>query len=180
MRSARAVLWTGSRLLSYPSPPFWKALPEVERSVADLPRSPRGRFERFLGHLRASDPLDVEQEYVRTFDLTDRTSLYLTYSRFGEGRDRGAALAALGARYRHAGFTLDTRELPDYLPLVLEFLAFASDPDAAPIAEELYGAVEGLAADLDSAHSPYADPVAPMPDALRAVASAPVAPRWGR
>ena len=180
MRSPRGVLWVGSRLLSYPSGKFWQELPALERSVADLARSARDPFERFILHLHQTDPLDVEEEYVRTFDLTDHASLYLTYSRDREGRDRGPALAALLARYRAAVLEIESRELPDYLPLLLEFLALRSDSDAAPLAGEFARKVSDLASALTAGGSPYADVVTPAAGALHTLAAGPAARWWGR
>ena len=97
------------------------------RRAADVPRpqpGPAGRPWRWLRRAAAARP---PRHHVETFDLTRRCSPYLTYYRYGDTRQRGMALLALKHTYRRAGFEPAERELPDYLPVVLEFAALAGD-----------------------------------------------------
>lgn len=180
MKDQRELLWAASRLLSYPSSELGERLLEIERSARELPPGPRVRFGRFISHARSTELIELQQEYVRTFDLSDRTPLHLTYSQLGDGRDRGATLAALKGRYRAAGLDPQGSELPDFLPMVLEFVAIAPDAAAREVAGEFAPTVAKLAAGLEAARSPYADIVAPVADVLRALAPGPTMRWWGR
>lgn len=119
-----------------------------------------------MRHVRTTDPWELQEEYVRTFDLTDQSPLYLTYVQNGDGRDRGRALLALKERYQAAGLEPEGRELPDYLPMVLEFLSLAPEPVACEVAHEFKGAVAQIGANLRARESPYADVLDPVLDAL--------------
>jgi nitrate reductase molybdenum cofactor assembly chaperone NarJ/NarW len=96
--------------------------------------------------------------YVETFDLRRRCALYLTYYRHGDTRKRGMAMLEFKAAYRAAGFEPVADELPDYLPMVLDFAALH------PRGEQLLRAhradLELLLRALRQAESPYADVVA--------------------
>jgi nitrate reductase delta subunit len=95
----------------------------LEAEAARLPRPAATGFGQLLGWLRATSPDEVAQHYVATFDLRRRCALYLTYYRYGDTRKRGMALLTFKAAYRAAGFEPAADELPDYLPLVLDFAA---------------------------------------------------------
>lgn len=116
-----------SVLLQYPTAALFAGLDHVDTAVRALPaRQGRERFARFLDWLRTTPPTETAQHYVATFDLRRRCALYLTYYRHGDTRKRGMALLEFKAAYRAAGFTPSDDELPDYLPLMLEFAALAT------------------------------------------------------
>lgn len=77
----------------------------------------------FLRDLTAQDMLDVQASYSELFDRGRATSLLLFEHVHGESRDRGQAMVDLMAQYEQHGLQLDSRELPDHLPLYLEYLA---------------------------------------------------------
>lgn len=108
-------------LLDYPDDEL------LDRRGRVAARAP-GRLGPFVTWWAAADGRLLRERYVADFDLASRTSLYLTYHRFGDRRERGRALIALKRLYREAGWELEHWELPDYLPLVLEFAAV--EPDA--------------------------------------------------
>jgi nitrate reductase molybdenum cofactor assembly chaperone NarJ/NarW len=166
VRDHRELLWIASRLLSYPSPDARPELLGVDRPVQGLPRKARTSLERFLRHVRTTDPWELQEEYVRTFDLTDQSPLYLTYVQNGDGRDRGRALLTLKERYHAAGLDPEGRELPDYLPMVLEFLSLAPEPVAREVAREFKAAVAHIGASLKASGSPYSDVLDPVLDTL--------------
>ncbi|TFD24046.1 respiratory nitrate reductase subunit gamma [Cryobacterium lyxosi] len=88
------------------------------------------KFEGFLGYLSKTDLGTLQRRYVETFDLSKHHPLYLSYWTDGDTRRRGDALAAFKKVYRQTDFLTNTHgELPDFLPLVLEFAAIA-DPVA--------------------------------------------------
>jgi nitrate reductase delta subunit len=93
------------------------------------------------------------------FDRGRRCCLYLTWWSDGETRRRGGALAALKQRYRAAGVELDTTELPDFLPAVLEYAATADLADGLALLQEHRAGIELLRLALLDAATPYAPPV---------------------
>jgi nitrate reductase molybdenum cofactor assembly chaperone NarJ/NarW len=101
----------------------------------------------------------MTQHYVEIFDTRRRCCLYLTWWTDGETRRRGSALAALKARYRTAGVELDTTELPDFLPVVLEFAATADLAAGLQLLQEHRAGIELLRLALLDAGTPYARPV---------------------
>ena len=151
-----------SVLLQYPTMALFDG---VDVLAAQAPRG----FDRFLGWLRSTSPTLVAQHYVETFDLPGgrggssprsrqcRCALYLTYYRYGDTRKRGMAMMAFKSAYRAEGFEPSDAELPDYLPMVLDFAA------ATPRGEKLLRAhradLELLLRGLRDAPSPYADVV---------------------
>ena len=100
------------------------------------PKPARAAFAQFLAWLRVTPPTEVAQHYVETFDLRRRCALYLTYYRHGDTRRRGMAMIIFKTAYRDAGFVPCDDELPDYLPMVLEYAALA-DPERFAHAQEI-------------------------------------------
>ncbi|MGO9684396.1 MAG: nitrate reductase molybdenum cofactor assembly chaperone [Beijerinckiaceae bacterium] len=115
-----------SALLSYPSEEMRQALPEIadviHASQIVAPRERRDLLD-LIDELRGDDLLAVEERYVDLFDRGRALSLHLFEHLHGESRDRGEAMVELKQIYERAGFELSTRELPDYLPVVLEYLS---------------------------------------------------------
>jgi nitrate reductase delta subunit len=146
-----------SVLLRYPDERLAEAREELEAAAAALPRSPEKRsVEQFVAYLLQSSPSELAQRYVETFDLRRRTSLYLSYYVHGDTRKRGMALLRLKRLYAAAGLELAREELPDYLPLMLEFAALAPDGAGEGLVREHRAALELLRANLHEAESPYA------------------------
>ncbi|WP_206051868.1 nitrate reductase molybdenum cofactor assembly chaperone [Nocardioides ferulae] len=147
-----------SLLLTYPDAELRGAAAELAAAVAEIGDDEvRGQLTRFLVWFAASEGADVEQHYVRTFDLRRRSGLYLTYYLHGDTRKRGLALLTLKQRYRAHGLRLRDGELPDLLPVVLEFAAVAGPGDGeAPLRQHRQG-LELLRLALVEAGSPYRD-----------------------
>jgi nitrate reductase delta subunit len=105
-----------------------------------VPAPRRGTIAALASQIEGGDLLDVEARYVELFDRGRSLSLHMFEHVHGESRDRGQAMVSLLERYRQAGLDVSARELPDYIPLFLEFLS-TRDPaeakallgDAAPI-----------------------------------------------
>ncbi|WP_245184540.1 nitrate reductase molybdenum cofactor assembly chaperone [Halomonas salinarum] len=128
MLSLRAL----ARLLDYPSAELQAAAGELEGVIAAearLEAGLRARLTDWCRRMAETDLLDQQAEYVGLFDRGRSTSLLLFEHVHGESRDRGQAMVDLLAEYRAAGFELDARELPDYLPLFLEFLSTRSEAE---------------------------------------------------
>jgi nitrate reductase delta subunit len=144
-----------SVLLQYPTAALFDGIGVLDAEAARLPRSCAAPFGRFLGWLHATPPDQVAQHYVATFDLRRRCALYLTYYRYGDTRKRGMAMLAFKAAYRAAGFDPTNSELPDYLPLVLDFAAL--HPRGEKLLRTHRADLELLLRALRDARSPYAD-----------------------
>ncbi len=145
-----------SVLLQYPTVALISGLDHLGAvAAATQPRATRQAFGRFLAWLRATPPDQVAQHYVATFDLRRRCALYLTYYRFGDTRRRGMAMLEFKAAYRAAGFEPSDAELPDYLPMVLDFAALT--PRGTALLRRHRADLELLRHALHEAGTPYAD-----------------------
>ncbi|HEX5407861.1 MAG TPA: nitrate reductase molybdenum cofactor assembly chaperone [Pseudonocardiaceae bacterium] len=154
----------GSILLRYPDDRVLAHLDDVTAAIpAITDAASREALARLTDWLAARTPTEAAAHYVDTFDHTRRRSLHLTYYRYGDTRKRGMALLALKHTYRQAGHPAPDEELPDFLPLMLEFAALAPEPGRRLLAMCRAG-VELLADALRQRDSPYAGVV----DAIRA------------
>jgi nitrate reductase delta subunit len=154
------VLQAASVCLQYPDDTVLPMLPLVRRAVDQLrPETPRERLTAFLDAAAATPLTRMAEHYVEVFDTRRRCCLYLTWWSDGETRRRGGALAALKARYRTAGVELDTTELPDFLPAVLEFAATADLAAGLQLLQEHRAGLELLRLALLEAATLYAGPV---------------------
>ncbi|WP_063833850.1 nitrate reductase molybdenum cofactor assembly chaperone [Nocardia sp. NRRL WC-3656] len=151
-----------SVLLAYPTASLPAGVDELDAAAASTPRTSREAFGRFLTWLRSTSPTAVAEHYVATFDLRRRCALYLTYYRHGDTRMRGMSLLEFTTAYRTAGFEPTTAELPDYLPLVLEFA------DLHPRGEAL---LRRHRADLELLHRALASADTPYIAIIEAVAA---------
>ncbi len=168
-----------SLMLQYPDPELVDARPTVAAAVRALPESSAAtELSTFTDWFTHQDPETLARHYVEMFDLRRKSSLYLTYYLHGDTRRRGMALLALAQRYRAAGWDTDGGELPDHLPVVLEFAAL-SGPGAgeAPLRQHRRG-LRLIHRALTDADSPYRHVLAalltllppPTQDDLKAVA----------
>jgi len=148
-----------SVVLQYPTAALFDGLAELDGCAATVsPKPARERFARFLDWLRHTPPTEVAQHYVQTFDLRRRCALYLTYYRYGDTRKRGMAMVVFKTAYRNAGFDPSDDELPDYLPMVLDFAALC--PRGERLLHGHRDDLELLRRALDKAQSPYRDVIA--------------------
>lgn len=120
-------------LLSYPTEEIQDAATELRSALAVealVPHPQRSALDRLVDELATGDLFDLQERYVLLFDRTRSLSLHMFEHVHGESRDRGQALVELMQLYASRGLELDTRELPDYLPLFLEFLALLPEGEA--------------------------------------------------
>jgi nitrate reductase molybdenum cofactor assembly chaperone NarJ/NarW len=144
-----------SVLLQYPTAALLDGLGQLESAASGMPRrAQRDAFGRFLGWLAATEPGEVAAHYVATFDLRRRCALYLTYYRYGDTRKRGMAMLTFTAAYRAAGYEPDGGELPDYLPMVLDFAALS--PRGESLLRAHRADLELVRRALHQADTPYA------------------------
>jgi nitrate reductase molybdenum cofactor assembly chaperone NarJ/NarW len=115
-----------SALLCYPEEDLFAhrgELAAVIREEAVLPEEDQLAIIGFMEELSARNLLDAQSEYVETFDRSRSLSLLLFEHVHGESRDRGQAMVDLMKVYEDNGFEISVRELPDYIPLFLEYLS---------------------------------------------------------
>ncbi len=165
-----------SALLSYPEEELIGALPEIETALDETPQI-RTQLQPLIDHLRSHDLIALQEAYVADFDRSRQNSLYLFEHIHGESRDRGDALLDLLREYQRHGFEPDDRpgsacEMPDYLPLFLEFLSMLEADRAAQLLGDAVNVVALVGDRLVQKGSPYAcifgvlqtlSPVVPQP-----------------
>jgi nitrate reductase delta subunit len=148
-----------SKLLDYPDAALLEALPEVReraRSGAGLEPEERAALATFLDHLETLALTEQQAAYVMTFDLTPEHALHLTHHLFGDDKNRGPALIDLTEFYKEFGLELAANELPDYLPLMLEFAAELTEDESRMFFSQWLKVLKQLANNLAEAQSPYA------------------------
>jgi nitrate reductase molybdenum cofactor assembly chaperone NarJ/NarW len=158
-QSCRAV----ACLLGYPDDTLRAALGEIEAVVAAEPAlSPDARagLQALIRQLRRGESFEVEARYVDTFDRGRATSLHLFEHVHGDSRDRGPAMVDLLQTYEQAGLYLAPGELPDYLPVALEFAATQDAAIARDFLGEMAHILNALHSALVQRHSPYAAAIA--------------------
>ena len=125
----RAVWQAASLLLGYPDEQLQQRLDAVEALLAHADAKSAQLLGRTVTALRAADPMAAAVEYVDTFDMRRRSTMFLTYWTGGDTRNRGMQILAFATAYREAGVEPPPGEGPDHLPVVLEFAATV-DPEA--------------------------------------------------
>lgn len=153
-RSLKAL----SLILSYPTPELQAAMPEIGgvlASDARLATDARQALRPLLDELGERDIYALQETYVGLFDRSRTLSLNLFEHVHGESRDRGGAMVDLLETYREGGFEPATAELPDHLPLLLEFLALRPIAEARRMLADAAHILEALSARLDRRDSPY-------------------------
>lgn len=147
-----------SLVLSYPSVELQKAMPEIGGVLASdtrLTAAARRALRPLLDELRDRDIYDLQENYVGLFDRSRTLSLNLFEHVHGESRDRGGAMVSLVEMYREAGYDPATSELPDHLPVLLEFLATRPFAEAQDTLADAAHILEALNARLVRRESGY-------------------------
>lgn len=163
-----------SALLCYPEAELIEALPEFQTALQEWPelQAQAGRLNSFLGYLNSHSLRELQERYVATFDRNRNHALYLFEHVYGEDRDRGSAMVDLLEEYRSRGFELGNDELPDYLPVLLEYLSQVPSEHAQKLLGDAVHVVAHIGGKLEKSGSPYAvllqgitalSPVAPRP-----------------
>lgn len=147
-----------SLLLCYPDEELLGARADLAGAADGARPGPVGdALSRFCAWWADEDPISLQQHYVETFDLHKRCGLYLTFYGEGDRRARGQALLRLKRMYRAAGLPLEGSELPDYLPVMLEFAASAPGGRGEIVLREHRPALELLRSSLRERSTPYAE-----------------------
>ncbi len=145
-----------SLLLDYPDEAWFGRLDVLRPHLAGLPPQVAGPLHRFIEHAQEAGETEWQRQYVTTFDLKRKCSLYLSYFATGDTRRRGVALVTFLDAYRAAGWEFAADDLPDYLPAVLEFSARSDSKIAGALIASHREGIEVLRAALESMDSPWA------------------------
>jgi len=146
-------------LLDYPTVELQAAAVEIEQALREERAVPPAELDEvsvFIDRLRRSDIMDLQEQWVGLFDRSKRVALHLYEHSHGESRDRGQAMVNLALTYRMNGFELAASEMPDYLPLFLEFLSQVPEEPARRYLGQAIDIVEALRIRLEERDSPYA------------------------
>ena len=154
MKSLRAL----AALLTYPTAELVAAAGEI-RDVLDseavVPRAARAALHRLIDDLATGDLYDLQERYGLLFDRTRSLSLHLFEHVHGESRDRGQAMVDLLKLYEENGYTPTARELPDYLPLFLEYASTREPRAALELVRQPANVLAALRERLVKRDSPY-------------------------
>jgi nitrate reductase delta subunit len=148
-----------SLLLSYPEADLRAATGEMKTILAKerlVPANCLKGLSGLLDEIAAGDLYDLQERYVLLFDRSRSLSLHLFEHIHGESRDRGQAMVDLAQHYEQYGLELSARELPDFLPLFLEFLGTRPLPEALDLLEQPLSVIAALGERLRKRKSAYA------------------------
>jgi len=152
-----------SVLLHYPDQDLFDSLEEIESLAANLPLAEtKSAIQAFIGELKTQPLIRVQERYTAVFDMDPATTLNITYHAFGDNEQRAAALACLQHNYAQAGWARVTGELPDYLPLMLEFLSVCTHPGHAVAVWQCLQSMPPLVARLEKQAPVYAALLQPL------------------
>jgi nitrate reductase delta subunit len=147
-----------SLILSYPTRELQQAMSEIGAVLASdtrLTAAARRALRPLVEELAGRDIYDLEEQFVLLFDRSRTLSLNLFEHVHGESRDRGGAMVSLVETYRDGGFDPVTSELPDHLPVLLEFLSTRPFAEAQETLADAAHIFEALNARLVRRESPY-------------------------
>lgn len=164
MRQTLRIL---SALLRYPDAAVQQAAPQfgplLTREAALSPGQ-IAALQPLIDQLAEGDLLDVQEAYVALFDRGRALSLHLFEHVHGESRDRGQAMVDLRERYGAIGLEIAANELPDYLPMFLEYLSFLSPDRALDELAQPGVILSALAERLEERATPWAAPLRILAD----------------
>ncbi len=147
-----------SLLLDYPEEGLVHSLPELSSVLDEMPNCrAKSACREFLDYLGTNPLYRLQEQYTRTFDFHPAASLNLTCHSDTPGNERGLEMARFKQLYQDAGFDPAGRELPDFLPMVLEFMYLAPERTTVELWERIGPTVRVLALNLHQTQSPYAE-----------------------
>lgn len=159
MKPIRYTLRAIGTLLDYPQADR-KGMADAVRQALDderaLSSATRERLADFAAGLERGDAFELAETWVSTFDRGRMTSLHLFEHVHGDSRDRGPAMIDLSRTYASAGLLLGESELPDYLPVVLEFASTQPPEQARAFLGETTHILNAIFSALLQRASPYA------------------------
>ena len=148
-----------ARLLGYPDAELRGNLAELREALHQeraLPPQRLTELDALIDSLALAAPLDTEAAYVELFDRGRATSLHLFEHVHGESRERGPAMIDLVQNYEKAGLFLAEGEMPDFLPVVLEFTSTQPPREAREFLAEMAHIFNAIFSALQQRSSAYA------------------------
>jgi nitrate reductase delta subunit len=146
-----------SILLQFPDQHFGGYVDQLQNAIQKLSSDPaRSACNNFLAYVKSTPLLGLQEIYTETFDLRAETCLNLTFHKCGNTQERGHALVKLNQLYNSAGLEIANTYLPDYLPLMLEFVYQHPIPGKNQLLRPYSGEMELLASRLEAQANPYA------------------------
>jgi nitrate reductase delta subunit len=147
-----------SYLLDYPGEDLHDNMAALRALAAEAAGDgeERAALDGFLDYVAGVDALELQRQYVETFDLKAQHSLHLTHHLLGDDKNRGPALIDLGEYYKAWGMETIDGELPDYLPLMFEFAATLEEEEARMFLSQIGKVLTILAGNLEQGASPWA------------------------
>jgi len=148
-----------ARLLDYPDAELLEGLPEIIRALKIDPTvgaRERDSLMQLVSWMQLHDLTGLQADYVQSFDMTPEHDLHLTHHLFGDDRGRGPALIDLSEHYKSTGLEMGGGEIPDFLPLILEYVSTLDEMQARVFLGDAAKVLKILADNLEDAGSPYA------------------------
>jgi nitrate reductase delta subunit len=177
-----------AHLLSYPNAELRSHLGELQQALHTekaIPVARLAELDVLFNTLQATDTLEVEAQYVELFDRGRATSLHLFEHVHGDSRDRGPAMIDLAQTYEKAGLFLAPDELPDYLPVVLQFVSTQPPKEARAFLGEMAHIFNAIFNALQQRNSAYASVLGALLElagekahAVKVVAAEPLDTAW--
>lgn len=165
-----------SVLLDYPDKRLLNDLDPIATAARQIAEPEfKHAVQDFLTYLKAHDLLRLQENYTAAFDLGPATTLNLTYHAFGDNEKRAAALAKLQHLYDRTGWERTSGDLPDYLPLLMEFLFIhpGLEPAEATQIWQCLDATTHLVAGLEKNAPAYAGLLSPLAHLTAVAATGP-------
>ncbi|MCK5041214.1 MAG: nitrate reductase molybdenum cofactor assembly chaperone [Sphingomonadales bacterium] len=147
-----------SLLLSYPTYEQQQAIGELETALKEeklLSEENLKALDALFADFKGQNLLDCQENYVHLFDRTRALSLNLFEHIHGESRDRGQAMVNLKTEYEKHGLEMDSQELPDYLPIFLEFISILPEEEAQDYLRQVLPIITAIEVRLDKRKSSY-------------------------
>ena len=148
-----------ARLLDYPDAELMEGLPDIVKLLEEdvgVSEQERHALTQLVSWMQIHDLIGLQAEYVQTFDMTPEHDLHLTHHLFGEDNERGPALIDLSEYYKSSGLEMEAGEIPDFLPLILEYVSTLEEMQARGFLGDAAKVLVVLAENLEKAGSPYA------------------------
>ena len=143
-----------SALLSYPEQELIDAMPEICAALLEHPAE-AAALDELIDYLARTPLIEAQENYVNTFDRSPLQALHLFEHIHGESRDRGQAMVDLLQEYQRRGFEPAVNELPDHVPLFLEFLSLVPTEEANALLGEAIHVIAAIGRRLGKNDSPY-------------------------
>ncbi len=147
-----------SKLIDYPNKELMENLDSVIEFVKDsseIDDSEKAAVMEFISWMGVHTETGLQQTYVETFDMVPEHDLHITHHIFGDDNNRGPALIDLSEHYKGEGFEVNDGEIPDFLPLILEYVSTLSEMESRIFLGDAKKVIKVIANNLEEAQSPY-------------------------